>query len=85
MKKTDDAARVEDVVDLGLAGSRLRRREAARADRPDPVRLVEDRDVELVGDGRGVAEVLEQRAGAAADDLAQVLGERLRAGQVERA
>ena len=36
-------------------------------------------------DGRGVAEVLEQRAGAAADDLAQVLGERLGAGQVERA
>ena len=34
-------------------------------------------------DGRRVAEVLEQGAGAAADDLAQVLGERLRAGQVE--
>ena len=42
-------------------------------------------DVERLVDGRGVAEVLEQRAGAAADDLAQVLGERLRAGQVEGA
>ena len=47
--------------------------------------LVEDGDIELVGDGRGVAEVLEQRARPAADDLAQVLGERLGAGQVERA
>ena len=73
------AAGVEDVVDLGLAGARLGRREAARADRPDPVRLVEDDDVERLVDGRGVAEVLEQRARAAADDLAQVLGERLRA------
>jgi hypothetical protein len=36
-------------------------------------------------DGRGVAEVLEHGAGARTDDLAQVLGERLRAGQVERA
>ncbi len=79
-----DPARVEDVVDLGLARARLRGREAARADRPDAVGLVEDRDIELVGDGRGVAEVLEQRAGPTADDLAQVLGERLGAGQVER-
>ena len=34
-------------------------------------------------DVRGVAEVLEQRARPAADDLAQVLGERLGAGDVE--
>ena len=58
------AAGVEDVVDLGLAGARLRGREAARADRPDPVGLVEDDDVERLVDVRGVAEVLEQRAGA---------------------
>ena len=80
-----DAAGIEDVVDLGLARARLRGREAIRADRPDPVRLVEDRDVEPVGDGRGVPEVLEQRAGPTTDDLAQVLGEGLGAGQVERA
>ena len=43
MKKTETRRRVEDVVDLGLARARLRGREAAGADRPDPVRLVEDR------------------------------------------
>ena len=36
-------------------------------------------------DRRGVAEVLEQGAARVTDDLAQVLGERLRAGSVERA
>ena len=46
--------------------------------------LVEDGHIELVGHGRGIAEVLEQRAGSAAHDLAQVLRECLGAGQVER-
>ena len=47
------------------------------------MRLVEDHDVERLVDVRRVAEVLEHGAGAGADDLAQVLREGLRAGDVE--
>ena len=46
--------------------------------------VVEDHDVERLVDGRGVAEVLEEDARPAADDLAEVLGERFRAGDVDR-
>ena len=84
MKKTVVFGRRDELVDLRQVGALRLRREAAGARLAQPMRLVEDQDVDVVR--LGVAELVEvaelRLAGAAADDAAHVLGEGLAAGGV---
>ena len=76
--------RLDELVHLRDVGALRLRREAAGAGVAQPVRLVQDEDVDVVG--IGVAELVEvaelRLAGTAADDAAHVLGEGLAAGGV---
>jgi hypothetical protein len=83
MKNTEVLARLEQLLDLRAAAPVRLRGEPVDARLPQPVGLVADEDVDQAGLGGGEpVEVAELGRGPAADDLAEVLGEGLRARDV---